>query len=217
MQTVSLSIGLTTAPRKQITLKKSILSLRSAGFTETIHVFAEPNSPKYNGQGIVWHEAETELGCFFNWKRGAEWLFNNAPEEYILMVQDDVKYKKETRVVLEQHLEDVLKKPLGFITLYLARHDGEIAHKKHGWNQHDLPCAWGALTYLFNRGSLWALMNHPKYLNHDVSKFLDCVVCGAMHNMGRTMWYHTPSLATHTGIHSTVGHFPMEEHKGYKF
>ena len=213
------SIAMTNAPRCMSTINTTIASMRGAGFAEMIYVFSEPDSPALGGNIKQFFNSRT-FGCFRNFYHTLNWMIENTDSDYILMCQDDVIYNKDARKKLDQALK---LKNIGYISLYLSNHDKRLAEgKTEGFYEHTIgfnPCFWGALSLCFSREAVTHMVEHPKYLDHyrNRNDRVDCIVSEVMKQMGASMYYPVPSLTTHIGYNSTIGHTPMQDHKGYKF
>jgi len=214
-------LAITTAPRTKETLTTTLKSLRRAHFDEPAHIFAEPGSIIAPYDNLNYHWNETTLGGFKNYDNTLKWLRDNTTDELIMVCQDDILVSRRAWY----HLHDFLKshteqlKDTGYISLYLSRHHKDLGKNK-GFNQHYIgwnPCFWGALCYVFTRHGLEALLDYHAYQNYGSNQQIDCIICECFTQMGMRMYYHSPSLIDHVGRHSTLGHPPMNDHRGFQF
>jgi hypothetical protein len=225
-RTQSLVIGFTTAPRgkKGGHLQTCIDSLRDCGFTEEIHVFAEPGSPKAKGPGIHWHEHKTKQGCFKNWKHACSWLSRKTTEDWVLLLQDDVVWHADSYNVLMDSLEKFKNERVGFLSPYaspamvpvLVRHDAKVGNKT-GWVvPNPTRGFWGALTLCFSRDSIKALLASSVVKTYKQEKQVDVLVKRAFYSLKPRYecYIHVPSMAHHIGTVSTIGRHKLKGNEG---
>jgi hypothetical protein len=238
-----LDIGMTTAPRPEPYITRSVASLRAAGFDQTVHYFAEPGSTfpgvdPYPPDGVL-HAATVPFGCFPNWRRALHRLADHAerPDDFIMVVQDDVVWCKGARAILDRFLSGILPglggpcRPFGFASPYASpavvaaihKEDYEDDRRGQSW----VPplfynkSFWGALALVFTAESAYALLEHPRFVAHDHHRKVDVVVGNCMRDMGREMTVALPSLCDHIGAHSTLGRHRISGiqwgRRGYRF
>lgn len=184
------AVGITTAPRGQYTLSKTVHSLQSDGWNPV--VFAEPKS-NLSGFDAPIVQRVDPLGCWHNWYQMANSLLDNTDAKWIMTVQDDMEVATGARLLAEKYLT---KNPnIGFLSLYTAKHyqrrydllnpTGERicsfpdlktanlhASKKAGrttaayeWprpaiNRVSTNSLWGACVLVFPRQSLRKILDH---------------------------------------------------------
>jgi hypothetical protein len=213
-----ISIGMTTAPRPEPYIGRAVTSLREAGFDRPVHFFAEPGSG-FTGvdlppDSVLWQSC-TPLGCFPNWKWGLTVLADRAePGDWIMLLQDDVIWRRDARKCLEDFLGCVPRTNLGFVSPYASvamvstrdKHDCAASPGQH-WvppSFHD-SAFWGALALVFPVETARALLEFPRFRNHTHTRKVDVLVGNCLKDMGRELWIAVPSLCDHIGAVSTLG------------
>jgi hypothetical protein len=204
------SVAVTTAPRSQPTLTDTLLSLRDAGWDAGANVFVD---------------SDMQFGPYGNLRRAAVNLLilamrlqrtGGEPDAY-LICQDDIQLTRGLR----QHLEadsyfrkmlfadELLKKPVGVISLYCA---GPNDSPAGGWHSiDDLPtAAYGALAYVFTRDSMLEFL---RWICPNDRAPADWVMGCFCKDVQRDYVTHSPSFVRHTGETSSlpnpcVGHDP---------
>lgn len=202
------TVGVTTAPRRESTLERSLESLAMAGWAHP-HVFAEPGSQttKLNQPSEVTLRRHT-LGAWPNFYLGLMELVMREPHaDAYLMCQDDVIFASGLRRYLEESLWPA--EQLGVISLHTASHQdrGDVEGfypTEHGWD------AWGAQAYVFPNPGARAFLRNARVLNHrhrgprDGKCNVDSVVGQWCQETGFAYYLHTPSLTQHIGDTSTL-------------
>ncbi|HCS55012.1 MAG TPA: hypothetical protein DIW81_26070, partial [Planctomycetaceae bacterium] len=159
------SVGVTTAPREQPTLERSLISLAEAGF-ESPRLFVEPGTEiPEDFDHLPISQRDQKLGAFPNWYLAlTEMVMRDPRAEAYLLCQDDVLYSKGARNYLEQVLWPSDK--TGVVSLYCPSHDQRpedangFKATTNGWN------SWGALAYIFPNRALRKLLSEPRVLHH---------------------------------------------------
>ncbi len=200
--------GLTTSPRAEPTLERSLRSLEKAGWPKA-HVFAEPlvDLPSW----LMPHRRTIraqKLGAWPNWFLSLNEMYLREPHaDAYLICQDDVLYCQGLREYLEKTLWPSHR--LGVVSLHTASHqDRGDAHgfytAQHGWG------AWGAQAYVLPNPSVRALLRNGHVVNHRNRgpgagmQNVDSVVGQWCKDTGLDYYLHTPSLAQHIGDTSTL-------------
>jgi len=203
----NLAIGMTTAHRTQLYAFESLASLRRAGFSETLHIFAEPNAPDLSGHADVRvHQNTTRLNCYGNWRHALEHLYEHVPADLYLIVQDDVIYRNDAAKQLTAAVSELDLRKVGFLSLYcsvaMASPD-----KRMGWQDAKFynNAFWGALTLGIPRESAGRLLENGRFRGHDHHRKVDVLVGNCFRDMGLARKVHVPSLANHIGRISTLG------------
>ncbi len=212
------SVGITTAPRQQPTLERTLNSLAEAGWKKP-HLFAEPETviPDSFQHLPVTRHPQT-LGAFPNWYLAlSEMVLQQPQAEAFFICQDDVLFSAGLRDYLEQHLWSAAE--TGVVSVYCPSHysngkqDGFYIEDR-GWD------SWGALTYIFPNRSARHLLSDPMVLNHRDSgpanglRNVDSVV-GAWCQRAKLQYIvHSPSLAQHIGDTSTI--WTNGSNRGYR-
>ena len=219
----ALTIGMTTAPRRQPTFERSIASLRETGFNEEVHVFAEPETfatvPKLPRTHL--HVNEKKQGCFGNWKTTLLYLLSNTKTPWLMIVQDDAVWAPGAAVVLRTMMLDPRAPQSGFLSPYTSGSRTVVTKDfVDGWNETRAGWQfWGALALCMNRASAEQLTKHSRFVKHWDSKAVDAVVAASMIDMRRPTYVHVPSLVDHIGVTSTIGRDreAAAGRRGYRF
>lgn len=225
-----LAIAITTAPRRQPTLKRTLLSLREAGFNEEVHVFAEPGTIDRldferldDSRQSVLHQNAFTRGCFDNWKWALEWLLIGTESPWLMILQDDVIWQPDAAEILRAKMMDRQDLKTGFLSPYTSRVVVEESFTD-GWNaSHAGWGFWGALAFCMPRIGAKELLKHPRFAWHAGTRQVDAVVAASMLELERPIFIHLPSLADHIGTTSTIGRGdgcdedPTSGRRGYRF
>ena len=227
-RTVSpLALAMTTAPRRQATLDRSLSSLRAAGFGEDVHVFAEPGTLSDSGSSalatldgrMILHENAYGRGCFGNWKGALEWLILQTTASWMLLLQDDAIWQPDSAKELFAQMAVRQDQRTGLISPYTS--PVVVANNfVDGWNEcHAGWGFWGALALCMKRVAAEELIQHPRFANHAGDKQVDAVVAASMLDLNRPSFVHVPSLVDHIGATSTIGRDGDSEEgrRGYRF
>jgi hypothetical protein len=215
-------VAITTAPRKDCTLLRSIESIRQAGWEPT--VFAEPGSTASDCE-TVWHEQRK--GVWHNWLASARYAIDNSNASIILTVQDDSLFHPDSRTYAESILWPASH--AGFVSLYTPKHYSYENGKRlraPGVNRINTVSLWGACALIWPRSVLAQVVEHPvaktwlgarprsgsqsviKARKADPSKVAnsDTAIGRILNKMGRSMWFIDPSPVSHIAVHSTISH-----------
>lgn len=202
------AMGMTTAPRSQVTIHATLASLRRAGFSGELHVFAEPQSEVPAAPGVIRHRNPVQLHMWQNWLQAARYLLDHTAAPFLLLMEDDFEVARGAAERLAALLSTADPRHFGLASLYTAHHLPESAARPARW----LPlgprsAAWGSLGYCFSRPSLLELLKTRAVREHRGRDGTDDIVSRAMKELGREIYAHYPSLSCHTGGDcSTVGH-----------
>ncbi len=203
----TLAIAMTTCPRKEAYAFRAVASLRAAGFTETLHVFAEPDSPELTQfANLTIHPAETKLGCFQNWRRAATWLYENLAEDWLMVLQDDVIWCHDACTQLGRAIHQPGLQAVGMLSPYTSKAMVPTGAKT-GWLNAKFHnrAFWGALAVCMPRASLGSLLALDRFRNHPHHRKVDVVIGNCFRDLGLAIKVHVPSLADHIGKISTLG------------
>lgn len=160
------AIGVTTAPRQEPTLNRTLSSLIAAGFSDPV-LFAEPDAPVDD----VWKEnvvrRDRRLGGWGNYITSLVELLVRRPDaDAYLMVQDDVQFAENVgniRMYLEDHVlwpaERLACVSLYCSSAYTAAHAGWHAMIGRPW-------IWGALAFVFSPEAAWRMLGHDLIAGH---------------------------------------------------
>jgi hypothetical protein len=225
------SIGIITAPReKGYYLDRCIQSLHQGGWTD-INVFAEPGSRIPDGFSGHVIKRRKKYGDWTNWATGLYELFLSEPKtEYFLMLEDDAVVCKNLRLYLEHALPKV--GDFGTISLYTPSiyHKKEFVGFHNELRGHN---TWSTVTVLISHNNLIKFFSDedvqkhrffdifnvgPKYWGGHASygkghtsvvdtvgnTIKDAVIGKWAEKNEFSILYHTPSLAEHIGVFSTL-------------
>ncbi len=200
------AVGMTTAPRTESTMERSLRSVSAAGWNE-IQIFAEPGSviPPETAGLCVTHRAET-MGVLGNWFLGLTELVQRKPDaDAYVMLQDDVVLAKNVR----QYLESTLwpSERVGLVSVYCP----EPYRQKTGFHEvNSNKGLLGALTWILPPGTAKWLVTAglAAYLRQRTltreTRRLDVLIGNVLAQAGWPAYYAAPSLAEHIGTHSTL-------------
>jgi hypothetical protein len=170
-------IGMTTAPRPGGYVVRAVASLQAAGFAEAVHLFAEPGTDfgdfvPYPPDAVLF-QRDRQLGCYRNWRVGLEILLDRVedPDDWIMMLQDDVIWRSGSRALLEQVLAAADRATLGFVSPYASpamvpapyRQAPPLADQHWPFPQFYRNAFWGALALVFTPASARALAELPRF------------------------------------------------------
>lgn len=207
------AVGMTTAPRRQQELTSTLNSLRRAGWTDRVYLFAEKGSRTFmarhlHGPVLLIPRQGPALGAWSNFLLALAELCQREPlADAYLLLQDDVNFCAGLRGYLEEKLWPGAQP--GVISLHtpahLAPQQGTGFFKADlGWN------AWGAQALIFSNHSARALLADVRVMDHRLkgplggNKNVDSVVGEWCRRTKHEFWLHAPSLTEHTGRHSTL-------------
>lgn len=219
---MTLAIAMTTAPRRRPTLRASLESLRAAGFSEDVHLFAEPGTfdvlPRPGDTRTIVHDHPTKRGCFGNWKRAVQHLLSTTSAPWILVVQDDTIWAPGSADLLRTQMIAREGVRTGVLSPYVTGKD-VLPTFVDGWNECRIGWTfWGALAFAMPRDAASDLLRHPRFARHRGPQQVDAVVATSMLDMRRPTYVHVPSLVDHVGDTSTVGHDDLVGSiRGYRF
>lgn len=171
------AVGLTTAPRPEPTLQQTLHSLQAAGWPDC----------------RLFDDAK-RAGAWPNWIAGLRTLLAEYPNaEAYMLVQDDAIFCRRLRRYLEKTLW-----PASNLALCSPYCPAPYRKSEHGWHQQDR--GWnlvGAVCWVIpphSARSIIADLAHVQARNR-----IDARIGQWAKNVGRSVWYHTPSLVQHIG------------------
>lgn len=209
---------ITTAPRENPTLRRTIASVRLNGLEPV--VFAEPGSIPTNA---MTHNNATRNGVWDNFRASAQWALDNTTADVILTLQDDVALHAQTKRVVDELLWP--SDHVGFLSLYTAAH-----YQREGvTGLHRVKTAalWGACALVWPRNVLQQVLEHkitrewigvlpktPKRAeviahrreNRWHIQNSDTAIGKVLNDLKKEMWFLTPSPAMHIAPMSSIGH-----------
>lgn len=210
------AIGVTTAPRQQPTLNRTLASLDAAGFSDPL-IFAEPGSPIDAGWKEKVIRRDRRLGGWGNYIASLVELLVRRPDaDAYLMLQDDVLFAENVgnvRAYLEDHVLWPAEK-LACVSLYCSSAYSAV---RAGWHAMiGRPWIWGALAFLFSPDAAWRMLGHDLIAGHarrqvmkrgfrpETVRRIDDAIGRYAKSAGLPIWYCSPSLCQHIGDHSTL-------------
>jgi hypothetical protein len=201
----SLAIAMTTAPRRQPTLERALVSLRKAGFREDVHLFVEPGTPlRLDDERTRVHENSSTRGCFGNWRHALKQLLSCTRARWLLVVQDDAIWSPGSADVLRDEMLSRQKMRTGFLSPYVTAKD-VLEEFDEGWNECRAGWLfWGALSFCMKRDVAEELLQHSRFVSHQGTQQVDAVVAASMLDLGFPSFVHVPSLVDHIGETSTL-------------
>jgi len=204
------AVAVTTAPRKVPRLPETLASLQAAGWgPESVTVFGEPGSEVPTG----WPASlsPVNLGGWKNFERALCQTLRDRPDAAtVFMVQDDVSVSPDLRAMLET-LE--LPTDCGMFSPYCPSTYRPALESQGTGPFRVFPgpfqgIKWfgmiGACTLAFPREVAEQLATHQFVREYAGHRWIDGVVGHTVHAIGRTTYFHWPSLALHTGDASTL-------------
>lgn len=212
-----IEIALITAPRKSRTIKRSVASLRRAGFTKEITVFSEPDQGSQPIPGTYWIFNDEKYGCFKNYTQALWHLVNNSESPFIGVFSDDFNWSKFSYRDVSKILFDLdgmfaAYTPLGMKPMMS---DKGINIINEGWG-----VTWGG-NYIFYKEDARAILEHPMYEDHyqnyEANQQIDHLIPKVCKDLGINQNFNNPSFCDHIGFESTIGHQHSLREKGLNF
>ena len=211
------AVGITTAPRERPTLERTVRSLASAGW-KLPRIFAEPGVElPDNCEHLPLTRRDAPLGGWPNWLLALGELVLREPQaDAYFLVQDDVAFCRNIRAYLERTLWPSGK--VGLVSVYCP-----AVYVRRVRGLHCVDAGWSlisALTCVFPNAAARSLLGHARVLSHRRSgpyggvKSIDAVIGRWAKDCGLPAYFHTPSLAQHTGDTSTV--WPTATNEGQR-
>ena len=203
------AVGMTTAPRRESTIRRALAGLRINGWEPTI--FAEPGSD-LDGIDAPIVNNPVRLGVWHNWVQQATSLIDWYPEAtHILTMQDDCELVPGARALIDgfEWPEDA-----AFVSLYLPLKETQVRVDRQRVNRTPgiQPIAQnrlhGSLALAFPRRVLEAILRHPEALSwsgrrrtSNMPRHLqaddDICIGRCVIDMGLRMYYAVPSCSQH--------------------
>lgn len=198
------AVGLLTAPRREPTIDRTLLSLTNAGFAH-IHIFAEPDSwipEEYRHLPVTTHgRVLGNLGNFFT--SLASLLMLEPHADCYALFQDDVEAADGLRDWCDAQF---WPHGVGLVSLYTCG----VQHAEHaGWRilRAGMHHTFGGLAFVFRRDVLKEFLSDGRLLDFRQGGFRagDDGVVGEWATRSRVgIAYHTPSLVAHVGAVSSI-------------
>lgn len=207
---MTIGIAITTAPRPRVTLGRSLLSMRHAGFDDCVYVMADgPVDEELRGITVVINN-DPPLGGLRNWIAALEMLIACTTDEWLMIVEDDVLWARGSCDALMRDLRQLAKvADVGYLSLYLANKVAdEISRRKGTQTLHrgmyttnlGEKC-WGSQAYVIPRAVAKRLLANDRFdeyrRTYVKNRNRDNIVSGCLHAMGLRLFYRVPCLVSH--------------------
>lgn len=214
-------VAITTAPRRECTLKQCVESIRNCDWEPTI--YAEPGS---TGIDCLTVHNKTKLGIWRNWVNSVKCSLS-TDADVIMTVQDDTLFHPDSKIFVEDIMWPSLD--CGFISLYTPKHytirrDKTI--RSVGVNKIVTKSLWGACALVWPRSVLERIMVHPlidswagappksgnkkvienRRANPETIANSDTAIGKLMNRCNYSMWFVDPSPVQHIAKYSTISH-----------
>lgn len=204
------TVGITAAPRSgEVYLQQTIQS--AAKNFQDIHVFAEPILEKPGD--VIFHQHGEQFGDWSNWLCALFSLLITRPKtDYFLMMEDDVSLCNNLAYYLEGLIPQIGRfAALSIYTPERYRRYGRYIHNEcHGVQ------TWGSQALIFGRHEAVRFLSSPEVLLHrtygesyrgrDISNARKDAIIGMWSEREQLpLYFHSPSLAQHTGRISSMG------------
>ncbi len=201
-------VGVTTSPRREDTLDRTLDSIRRAGWSSPWLFFdsAVQVAERHAHLPVTYREART--GAWPNYYLSlTEMLMRDPNADAYMIVQDDVvlSHSENLRTYLEQILwpDD----ETGVVSLFCS----SVYHREQeGWRALDEKWVWGALAFIFSNEAAWAFISDSQVIAHrksrqfDGTRKIDVTVGEWLLRSQKKILYPVPSLAKHIGESSTL-------------
>lgn len=221
------AVGLITCPRQQgYYLDRTLQSLNQAGWSDVV-IYAEPGSeipPSFHGTVV---QRRKQYGDWTNWASGLYDLFLSKPDtDYFFMAEDDFVVFSQAKEYLERTLPSL--EPFASVSLYTP---SIYQSKSRGFHDESAVDIWSTVTVIMSQRSVQAFFSDEDVQRHRFTGIADVnpsnrhasygrgftslvdttgntvkdVVIGRWarrHNL--PVYFHTPALAEHIGIYSTL-------------
>ena len=202
------AVGVTTAPRRERTLLKTVESLMKAGWTEP-HLFVDGDVTLPEALGdLCATRRNPAVKAWPNYLLSIlELLMRHPTADAFLMIQDDVCVFPHPAV--KSYLERILwpgKKP-GLVSLFCSR---EYTSEQSGWTRFPGRWLWGAQAFIFPREVAIQFVSHPMVIRHRWSRspdgraHIDWLIGEWAYRNRISVWYPTPSMVQHIGRVSAI-------------
>lgn len=194
-------IGITTSPREERTLDKTITSLRKCGF-DKLHIFAEPGSLIDDDNTVVSRRKE-KYGAWANWFWGLKELYDrNQDQNYYMMCQDDIVATIDMNI--KEYVDTLpMTHDIGLYSLYTP--DEYLVAGE--WN--DIQKGSGlqmAQCLIFPKAVMYQLLHSEELWRFPGTYGIDNRLGTFAKYQKKKVLYRTPSLFKHIGHTSTIWH-----------
>jgi hypothetical protein len=202
------AVGVTTAPRPQDTLARTLESLCAAGWPDpALFIDAAAKIPERFAH-LPGTFRDARLGAWPNYYLAmAELLLRSPDADAFLIAQDDVVFPGGINV--REYLEAALwpgERP-GLVSLYCS---SAYTKDAPGWYLHKGLWVWGALAMVFPRELAREFVLDGRVFNHRRDRLnnglanIDLVIGTWAMRRRIAVWHTTPSLVQHIGECSAI-------------
>jgi hypothetical protein len=217
---VKWTVGLITAPRQNASyVDQTLRSLHLAGWND-VTAFAEPNTEicaDHVGRII---RRPKVYGDWTNWATGFyELLLSNPTTDYFLMAEDDALICKDAKKYLEYALPQLGE--FASLSLYTPSHYRRKKRCFH--NELRSSLTWSTVTVIMSQKQAISFFSDNMVQRHRFENIFDvqaafwccpksdpkntikdAVIGQWAERQNLPVYYHTPSLAEHVGLESTL-------------
>jgi hypothetical protein len=203
------TVGITAAPRNDGYLQQTIES--AAKNFQDIHVFAEPILE--NPGGVIFHQHGEKFGDWSNFLCALFYLLTTRPKtDYFLLLEDDVTLCNNIAYYLEGLIPQVGR--FAALSIYTPRRYARYGRYVH--NECHGVQTWGGQAMVFGRHEAVRFLSSPDVLLHrsfgetyqgrDIANSRKDAIIGMWAEREQLpLYFHSPSLAQHTGRISSLG------------
>lgn len=191
-------VGITSAIRKEPTLERTLESLSDAGF-DLLHCYLDYGSQIPSKFEFIKKTNRDKLyGAWGNWFYALKDLTEQYDSQLYGIIQDDVIVKPNVC----QYMSEYMPQDADCLSIFTPSLYKDVSRwKRQDWRGSKL---WMAQTLFFTRDAALSLLNSEEVWRIEGTKGIDNRVgLWAKYN-GRSIYYHTPSLAQHIGQTSTL-------------
>ena len=212
----TITVAVTTAPRKDCTLAYCLASIEACGWTPI--VFAEPGSTETDYQTIL---NPAKLGIWHNWLNACRWCLENSSSDNIMTVQDDSLFHPDCKSFVDALL---WPSKAAFVSLYTPKHYSR--GKPVGINRIYTKSLWGACALIWDREALEKVIETPtcktwagarpksgspivmenRRKNPSTIANSDTAIGKAINSLALAMYFVDPSPVHHIARFSTISH-----------
>ena len=212
----TITVAVTTAPRKDCTLAYCLASIEACGWAPI--VFAEPGSTEADYHTI---SNPVKLGIWHSWMNASRWCLENSSNDYIMTVQDDSLFHPDCKAFVDAL---VWPSKAAFVSLYTPKHYSR--GKPVGINRIYTKSLWGACALIWDREALKKVIETPtcknwagarpksgspivmenRRKNPSTIANSDTAIGKAINSLALAMYFVDPSPVHHIAKFSTISH-----------
>ena len=189
-----------TAPRKVVTIDRSLETFFGQPGSGIPWVFAEPGSYNfYYHNNVKLIKNHSRRGCFNNWWYAAQYILHHTRSDYVLMCEDDVNWSRGALATMLDNMNQT-KVLSGWTS------NANVTPDALGWapmNNLNLFGLCGSLALLFPRKILADVLYHRQMTKQN-QIHLDTIMGFALSDLKIPIYNHHPSLVTHFGANNST-------------